>query len=327
MPGDKFDVEEISMESKGMGRVFAAVVAGLFCLIASTGAWAVDEVKFSNLSLADRDTGTVGLYFTNDVDVKSVVFPIIIRSVNGGAFWEAGSYWQFNPNARLNGFLNEIVVKTRVKTDNVPCPTNSPNQQGFQNTTDTTWDYISADGILAAKQKIFQASLPAGTDGEIGVGTPSILFFVNATSAAGQFEFDTTCVVPANKLQFVNTSNVVIKPAFTKGTVTVGTAVHDISTGSAVPERYELMQNHPNPFNAGTVIQFTNRRDGNVKLDVFNILGQHVRTLMDEYRGYGTYAVDWDGKDESGRSVSSGMYFYRLAAGDFTDVKKMVLIK
>lgn len=105
------------------------------------------------------------------------------------------------------------------------------------------------------------------------------------------------------------------------------TDVTDITTSAGVPDDYILDQNFPNPFNASTVIKFTNKRDGHVKLDVFNILGQNVVTLVDEFKPLGVYAIDWDGTDAAGQPVPSGMYFYRVTADGFNSVKKMVLLK
>jgi hypothetical protein len=103
----------------------------------------------------------------------------------------------------------------------------------------------------------------------------------------------------------------------------------DVQTiaSSDVPDSYILNQNYPNPFNASTVIQFTNKRDGHVRLEVFNILGQNVVTLVDEFKPLGAYAVTWDGTDSRGSTVPSGMYFYRVSTEDFTAVKKMTLLK
>lgn len=97
--------------------------------------------------------------------------------------------------------------------------------------------------------------------------------------------------------------------------------------GDVVPVSYKLSQNYPNPFNAGTVIDFTLRNSGHVKLEVFNILGQSVITLVDGEKPAGIYSVEWDGQNARGQSVPSGMYFYRLNTDRFTDVKKMTLLK
>jgi hypothetical protein len=86
-------------------------------------------------------------------------------------------------------------------------------------------------------------------------------------------------------------------------------------------------QNYPNPFNAGTVIRFVLPEDGRVRLEVFDILGRHVRTLLDEIQQEGTHTVSWDGTDRRGQAIASGMYFYRLTTAHLVGSKKMILLK
>ena len=96
----------------------------------------------------------------------------------------------------------------------------------------------------------------------------------------------------------------------------------------AVPAAYELRQNFPNPFNASTTIAFHLSEEAQVRLSVYNPDGQRVRCLVDEVRHAGRYSVVWDGKDEAGHAVASGVYFYRLrTAGDLVRTKRMVLLK
>jgi hypothetical protein len=102
----------------------------------------------------------------------------------------------------------------------------------------------------------------------------------------------------------------------------------DGSTGEEnKPATFNLSQNYPNPFNPGTNFKFSLSQASHVKIEVFNILGQKVKTLLDQDMKAGAFAVDWDGKDQRGVEVSSGVYFYRMIAGDFSSVKRMVLLK
>ncbi len=94
-----------------------------------------------------------------------------------------------------------------------------------------------------------------------------------------------------------------------------------------MPETYELSQNYPNPFNPITSIRFQLPDAGEVKLEVFNLNGQLVRVLVDDYRDAGYHAVVWDARDAKGIPVGSGLYYYRILASDFTLTKKMVLLK
>jgi hypothetical protein len=95
------------------------------------------------------------------------------------------------------------------------------------------------------------------------------------------------------------------------------------------PGEFSLSDNCPNPFNPETKIRYTvgNRQTQPVSLKVYNMLGQLVKTLVNESKEAGTYEVVWDGKDESGDQVASGVYFYKLDAQDYSQTKKMVLIR
>jgi hypothetical protein len=97
-----------------------------------------------------------------------------------------------------------------------------------------------------------------------------------------------------------------------------------------LPNAFELYQNYPNPFNPTTTIRFTvegQRRPIRTTLKIHNILGQKMRTLVDELKRAGSYEVIWDGKDDRGKEVASGIYFYQLKAGDFIETKKMLLLR
>jgi hypothetical protein len=89
----------------------------------------------------------------------------------------------------------------------------------------------------------------------------------------------------------------------------------------------ELSQNIPNPFNPTTTIRFTLPAREDVTLAIYDTNGQLVRTLVNEVEGYGAHEVTWDGRDDNGATVGSGVYFYRLHAGKLTESKKMVLLK
>ena len=88
-----------------------------------------------------------------------------------------------------------------------------------------------------------------------------------------------------------------------------------------------LHPNYPNPFNPETTISYSLERSGNVKIEVYNVKGQLVRTLINEAQNAGKHSAVWNGKDDHNRSVASGIYYYKLTAGSFTSTKKMVLMK
>ncbi|KPK71175.1 hypothetical protein AMJ71_00890 [candidate division TA06 bacterium SM1_40] len=93
------------------------------------------------------------------------------------------------------------------------------------------------------------------------------------------------------------------------------------------PKTYFLGQNKPNPFQMTTSISYALPHGSRVTLGVYNIVGQLVRTVVDEWQPANVYSVAWDGRDEHGREVASGVYIYRLETEDFTATRKMVTLK
>ncbi len=94
------------------------------------------------------------------------------------------------------------------------------------------------------------------------------------------------------------------------------------------PEAFELRQNYPNPFNPSTEIQYVLPKSGRVQIDIYNLNGQKVKTLVEAQQAAGVHRVTWTGDDDSGLPVAGGIYFYRLRAEDrFIDSKKMVLVR
>ena len=100
-----------------------------------------------------------------------------------------------------------------------------------------------------------------------------------------------------------------------------------VSVRSVVPGEYGLSQNHPNPFNPETTISYDVSRAGTVRLLIYALNGQQIRTLVNEERPAGRYSTMWDGRDDAGRGVASGVYLCRLESHDHSVVRKMVLVK
>jgi peptidase C25-like protein/flagellar hook capping protein FlgD len=101
----------------------------------------------------------------------------------------------------------------------------------------------------------------------------------------------------------------------------------DSENDEIIPVTTSLAQNHPNPFNPETTISFSLSENEPVTLEIFNIRGQKIKTLVDENYEAGNYDISWQGTDDSSNPVSSGIYFYRLKTDRFTDIKKMILMK
>ena len=104
-------------------------------------------------------------------------------------------------------------------------------------------------------------------------------------------------------------------------------SVLDKKESATLPTAFSLYQNYPNPFNPSTEIKFDIKQKTNVKLSVFNSLGQLVTVLLDENKNPESYSVSWNGLDSYGKKCSSGMYYYRLETKEFSETKKMMLVK
>jgi flagellar hook assembly protein FlgD len=93
------------------------------------------------------------------------------------------------------------------------------------------------------------------------------------------------------------------------------------------PNEFRLYQNYPDPFNPTTVIRYQLPALSNVKLTIYNVLGQKIKTLVDSFQSEGEYSVVWNATDDSNNPVSSGIYFYSLKANFWTIQKKMILLR
>jgi len=100
------------------------------------------------------------------------------------------------------------------------------------------------------------------------------------------------------------------------------TSLDDTIIKYTTPYHFDILQNYPNPFNPSTVIRYQLSVASQVKLSIFNLLGQEIATLVDEHKPQGSYGVEWNAE-----KFSSGIYFYRLTAGNFVKTKKLVLLK
>ena len=155
---------------------------------------------------------------------------------------------------------------------------------------------------------------------------------------AGKLRFDDLENIPATMnawlmiddvvIQVNNETSVSITDKIKQAFLVIGTEKYmEGETDDLIPVTFALEQNYPNPFNPNTYIEFTIPQSGHVSLDIFNVLGQKVRTLLDKEMTSGTRTVMWDSHDNNGTSVATGVYFYRLQFGDMVKHKKMVLLK
>jgi len=131
------------------------------------------------------------------------------------------------------------------------------------------------------------------------------------------------------RLHFLGTTNASWPTTFRIDDVSILSVTTDVESpvDLALPSSFTLSQNYPNPFNTTTVISYCLRKNAHVRVVVYNLRGQKVKTLVDEQKPAGEYQTTWEGRNDSGEEVASGVYFYRMNAGDFSQTKKMVLLR
>ena len=155
---------------------------------------------------------------------------------------------------------------------------------------------IFRNGTLLTNEPLNQLTY---SDNDLANGT-----YMYKIVAVYNFDGESVPVEEEVKIDFVSDENVFIVPVVT-----------------------ELRGNYPNPFNPETVIEYSMATEGYVSIDVFNIRGQKIRTLVDGFVGVGKHSVVWNGKDDNGREVVSGIYLYVMIIGEYRDVQRMVLMK
>jgi len=160
----------------------------------------------------------------------------------------------------------------------------------------------------------FAAANPTGAGGQVNILNVE---FEVIGSAGSSSALDLKFTAMASAQSFIN-----LLPY-----VETVTAVEQRLQVRELPKEFALLQNYPNPFNPTTRISYQLPQGEQVSLWIFNTLGQKVRTLVNETKAAGSYDVYWDGKDDTGKEMSAGIYIYKIQAGSFTAMKKMQFIK
>ncbi len=103
--------------------------------------------------------------------------------------------------------------------------------------------------------------------------------------------------------------------------------LHLSTATTNIPTQFTVEQNYPNPFNPTTEIRYALPQQSDVRVTIYNAIGQKVRGLVSQKQDAGFYSVTWDGKNDAGQATASGIYLYRITAGQYSTVKKMILMK
>lgn len=154
----------------------------------------------------------------------------------------------------------------------------------------------------------------------------------------GKEDIQVTFMIPdlqpygdANVVAKVDADSTIDEDVETNNTTTAANKLHVSPTGvelnsDLIPTDFALSQNYPNPFNPETIISYALPKSATVRLTIYNVFGRTIRTLVDGSVKPGEHSIVWDGRDNQGQRVASGVYFYKLEAGEFRAMKKMILM-
>ncbi len=170
--------------------------------------------------------------------------------------------------------------------------------------------------IDAASGKLsFNGANPSGADGKSNVLTVTFIVY-------GPNTLDLEFTAMLSALDFTN-----LMPILTVTDGSIITAVTEHNEVAALPKEFALGQNYPNPFNPQTEIRYELPKESQVVLAIFNLVGQRVKTLVNGKIAAGRYTVKWNGADDGGKNLSSGLYIYRFEAGEYVQARRMLLVK
>ncbi len=159
-------------------------------------------------------------------------------------------------------------------------------------------------------------------------GTDASSMSLHMTMGSDMYSvLDTTDMVAGTTYYYAIAAVYNVGEAPMSDTVSATYTAVNVEDGLGVPQVFALDQNYPNPFNPTTTIQYQLPKAATVHIAIYNMLGQQVRTLVNKDQTAGYYKAIWDGKNDAGLQVSTGMYFYRIKAGEFTKTHKMLMLK
>ena len=218
--------------------------------------------------------------------------------------------------------MNRIIITTCIIIffhATAAISSDSPVLQLVQGTQTITLTLVNdwSGGVSDLQATVDDATLPSWLSIQVQ-DTPIVL---SPTDGRGQF------AVKFNLDEPPLDARIEVPFLFSDGTGNQWRKTVVVSTSAAPEAVNALHDNFPNPFNPTTTIAFSLAHESNVKLVIYNMLGQRIRTLVNGKHAPGSHSVVWNGRDDQGRMVSSGVYFYRLQAGRFIETRRMVLVE
>ncbi len=311
-----------------------AILLGLvlLCAVPVAAEWRID-IESKTVEAGQTD---VTLDFTVhwDIAMLSLTIPVVVRDIDPGAFWTGMLPYDTGGNGFSHPYVQGISWNweepwAAIIEEVRPGP--FADSSGLcEHDLDNLYNGVPPDNFIV---NAFGAATAVAPEPN---GRPVLTLTFDVNFATGRFEFDTACFTSIlHTISMIDYSmppvdhgpNGTNEVTFNKGVITIESAGAILETTDVVPREFVLAQNHPNPFNASTRIEFSLPEPGLINLDVYDILGRYVTTLLEGFVPAGIQQTTWDGTDHRGDDVGSGVYFYRLTTDDHSELKKMLLLK
>jgi hypothetical protein len=334
-------------DTNGVGSLILPEVAARLEISAEAGTGATGTVWFDNFIFVGRAGQWAGQNWNGFVEADAGwQYWIAPGGGNNGLTYFPGSGVS-TEEARTGTYSLKITAPVGRPsgeliwfTETVPIPPNSAGKKYVLSAWVKT-SQIQKDSVFNASYALgftwtWHSQMFADGGGWNEVSSADSRFVLKDTSQDWT-QYQRIIEVPDNSVQAVSVrprayplwTGVAYYDDFSLNGVDIVTSVKETPRpiGELIPTEYQLLQNYPNPFNPATIITYDLPASGPVRLEVFNLVGQKVSTLVNEEQYAGKWTIKWNGTDDLGTAVASGVYFYRLATPDVVLSRKMLLLK
>jgi sugar lactone lactonase YvrE len=317
--GGNFDSNAVlywsSFGANRVDKIDGNGAATFFATVSGPVAIALDASD--NLFVASCNTNSI-VRITPQGQTSTFATGNLFNCANGLTIDDAGTLYVSNFN---NGLVTQVSTTGQVSSFATVPGNNSVNlafNDGFV--------YVTARAIHG----IYRIPVDGNPEPELFAGMPGVRGNDDGPALEATFSFPNGIAAsPDGTTLYTNdvaVSSSTFHPSVLRA-IDLGNATSVDGPGARQPETFALRQNYPNPFNPTTTIRYTLSEAILVELRIYNTLGQEIRTLVSEIQAPGAKSVRWDGRDDIGQKVSSGLYIYRIKAGTLTDSRKMLLMR
>ena len=289
-----------------------------------------------DITLPQGSTFFVGVF---QVDPNNMGVGLDTNAVNGNAFFDDG--FEFSPLAAA-GFNGVFGIRAVVDISGDGSSLKKTVELMSQAAGPRQKPDLGRGDLRASSFEWGMASLKKASYANMVHGGPLSFNIYRSTSANAARTGSIIGTVPANQTAFEDaslsvatyyyqvTAQYAAGESFPSNEVSVVITAVDDFANEAIPQTFTLEQNYPNPFNPGTNISYTipqGNASTQVVLAIYDLSGKKIRTLVNERQANGSYQIRWDGRNDVGQTVASGLYVYRLQARKFAESRKMVLLR